>query len=185
MKRNILNFEEWIFENESENFESFDAINEEYPYDQLKKAPSNATIAKALKDAKGSTALSNDKEAWVVAALQAIKSKKQSPEHINNVSKELLKINGGKLALNQWIASFMSGGDLTDNVHNNTSVAGELARIYGIEFNPKVSPYNLYKFDPTAKDSLKKTMDEFRRRGLFKPGGGESWGMKDNQSAGG
>lgn len=180
MKRNILNFEEWIFENESENLESFDAINEAYPYDQLKKAPSNATIAKALKDAKGTL---NDKEAWVVAALQAIKSKKESPEHINNVSKELLKINGGKLALNQWIASFMEGGDLTDNVHNNTSVAGELARIYGIEFNPKVSPYNLYKFDSTAKDDLKKTMDEFRRRGLFKQGGSQ-WGMKDKEEAG-
>ena len=183
MKRNILNFEEWIFENESENLESFDAINEAYPYDQLKKAPSNATIAKALKDAYGG-ALGNDKEAWVVAALQAIKSKKESPEHINNVSKELLKINGGKLALNQWIASFMEGGDLTDNVHNNTSVAGELARIYGIEFNPKVSPYNLYKFDSTAKDDLKRTMDEFRRRGLFKATPAAQWGMKSGKEAG-
>lgn len=180
MKKNILNFEEWIFENESENLESFDTINEGYPYDQLKKAPSNATIAKALKDAKDPI---NDKEAWVVAALQAIKSKKESPDHINNVSKELLKINGGKLALNQWIASFMEGEELTNNVHNDTSVAGELARIYGIEFNPKVSPYNLYKFDSTAKDDLRKTMDEFRRRGLFKPGGG-TWGMKDKEEAG-
>jgi hypothetical protein len=162
MKRNILNFEEWIFENESENFESFDAINEEYPYDQLKKAPSNATIAKALKDAKGATALSNDKEAWVVAALQAIKSKKELPEHINNVSKELLKINGGKLALNQWIASFMSGGDLTNNVHNNSSVGAEIERIYGIPFDAKVSPYNLYKWDSSAKDDIKNTISRFK-----------------------
>jgi len=153
MKKNVLGFEEWIFENESENLESFDTINEGYPYDQLKKAPSNATIAKALKDAKGTL---DDKEAWVVAALQAIKSRKQSPDHINNVSKELLKINGGKLALNQWIASFMDGGDLTKYLHNNTSVQVELERIYGIPFDPKVSPYNLYKWDANAKDTLKR-----------------------------
>jgi len=153
MKRNILNFEEWIFENESENLESFDAINEGYPYDQLKKAPSNATIAKALKDAKGTFI---DSEAWVVAALQAIKSKKELPEHINNVSNELLKINGGRFALNQWIASFMEGGDLSRGVHNNSSVASELERIYGIPFDSKVSPYNLYKWERTAKDTLRR-----------------------------
>jgi hypothetical protein len=152
--------------------ESRGVINEGYPYDQLKSNPTNAVIAKALKDAKGTF---DDSEAWVVAALQAIKPGQAS---INAVSEVLSRINGGK-AINQWIASFMEGDELTDSIHNGSSVFGQLARIYtnGVSsFNWDVPPtvVALYKVAPTFKDDLKQFKIRFKRAGRSGGGGLQS-----------
>lgn len=56
-----------------------------YPYDELKKNPTNDFIVKILKDSKGGSWFVNDKEAWAEAAFNAIKT----PQIYNLISKIL------------------------------------------------------------------------------------------------
>jgi hypothetical protein len=153
-------------------------LNEGYPYDVLKSNPTPAVIAKALKDAYGG--LGNDCEACIVAALQAIKP---GQANINAVSQALAKINGG-MQLNQWIASFNEGGDLTDDVHNGTSIMAQIARIYGYkdkeigkageggityisaESQLPSSITGFYNLDKSFKDELKAARQAFSRPGF-------------------
>ena len=140
---------------------SEEAINEAYPYDQLKK-PTPAIIAKALYDAKGTV---DDKEAWVVAALMAV------PDfaYLKTVTPELNKIQTSKgvpaTTVMNWISSFMEGEELTNHIHNERSVFGELGRIYKIDpisIDPSAVPWKFFKKDPSFKDDVKKTMSKFK-----------------------
>ena len=111
-----------------------------------------AETAKNIYDAKANVLKFNfnDKEAQVVSELMSIKDLTQ----LNAVSTELAKLNGG-IAINQFLATFMLGDDLTNKVHKGRSVFDELQRIYNIPIDITVSPYNLYKNSKTFKDEMK------------------------------
>lgn len=97
---------------------NLDTQSDNYPYDELKKNPTNEFIVKILKDSNGGSWYVNDKEAWAEAAFNAIKT----PQMYNSVSK-LLK----KDPL-EYIKSFM---DPTQKYHIN-SISNHYSKLFNI-----------------------------------------------------
>lgn len=89
-----------------------------YPYDELKKNPTNEFIVKIFKDSKGGSWYVNDKEAWAESAFNAIKT----PQMYNSISKILKQDPLG------FIKSFM---DPTQKYHIN-SISDHYSKLFNI-----------------------------------------------------